>query len=573
MSDGSSHPDSFRSPKRARTIPLSHCDESDTSNVTSVGFDRRSTTLGVDGKIWSSTRHPPNDLDDEATANLAKSTAAIERSCPSQHKSEIPANESSGQIPSSENDPSDAPGEDNEADAPPLAKSSTSRNEVEGSFHGPSDRLVLQSASAPPESAHEPQATGPLVDESASHNGKRVSVTPSTEDSDSIYRYFAGLDADERALILANDTRPALSVEELLALPMHEDVSLEDELGPWSAPSETTRPPNPYKKGQKLMIQKHKACAPFGHDYADYPGLREVVNERDLRTKTLVEICLEHPPMDGETAVDDPPLSLHIIDEIRVKEDGGAQLVVCRLDDELDDYVAKIFDPLYYGFSDRMWSDTPRDVTNEADRDYCREVAAYLELDERFGGRETPKYYGSWTFSLPIDLPDGRKTRNIRLILMERIKGDTMSEMDPPPYTEDVRLEALAQTLEAFNRIHAAGVIHRDVAQRNVMICNGTEAGTFSRVVIIDFNFAVVIRLAKWERSSKRQGHGLPEKPRNPIDDWWDCGGLYSDFAEWLPASWDQMYKPMREWLYARWGKSSEFRPHKEPLIWENEED
>lgn len=309
-------------------------------------------------------------------------------------------------------------------------------------------------------------------------------------------------------------------------------------------------------------------------DYADYPGLREEVSARDLRTKTLVELCLEHPPMEGETALGDAPRSLHIIDEIRVKEDGGAQLVVCRLDDGPDEYVGKIYDPLYYGFSDRMWSDVPRDVTTEADRDYCREVAAYLELDEPFGGKETPKYYGSWTFCLPIDLPDDRKVRDVRMILMERVNGGTMSDMDPPPYPEEVRLEALAQTLEAFNRIHCAGVIHRDIAQRNVMICDGKTASTIERVVIIDFNFAVVSRLAEWvgpSGGSRRQR--LPEKPRNPIDDWWDCGGLYSEFGDWLPASWDRLYKPMREWLYARWGKSNEFLPHKEPLIWDYGED
>lgn len=59
------------------------------------------------------------------------------------------------------------------------------------------------------------------------------------------------------------------------------------------------------------------------------------------------------------------------MDKIRVKDNGGAQIVVCQLDEEPIHYVAKIYDPLYYGFSNTMFSDRPRDVADEADQDYC----------------------------------------------------------------------------------------------------------------------------------------------------------------------------------------------------------
>lgn len=148
----------------------------------------------------------------------------------------------------------------------------------------------------------------------------------------------------------------------------------------WTAPAEPWRPPNPYIKGQNLVIQKHTACPPFGRDYPVYPGKRERADGNDAWTKTLVELCLQYPPMEGETS-QDMTRKMQIVDEIRVKDDGGAQLVTCRLDEDADEYVAKIYDPLYYGFHNRMWRDLPRDVTYEADQDYCREVAAYLELD------------------------------------------------------------------------------------------------------------------------------------------------------------------------------------------------
>lgn len=345
------------------------------------------------------------------------------------------------------------------------------------------------------------------------------------------------------------------------------EIDLREELGPWTPPSEPLRPPNPYTKGQKLEIRPHKASPPFGEDYADYPGLRDGASERDLRTKTLVELCLEHPPMEGETAWDSPPRILHVVDEIRVRDDGGAQLLVCRLDNEEKDYAAKIYDPLYYGFNDRLWPENPRDVADEADKDYCREVAAYLELDDKCGGKQIPKYNGSWTFQIPLDLPDTRKKRDVRLILMEHIKGDTMSEVDPLLYSEEVRLGVMAEVLEAYSHITFAGVSHGDIAQRNVMICRGEAAETIVRVVLIDFNYAVVSRLDNFELLYSRRPKG-GDRPDNPINQWWGTGGLYSKFGDWFPASWKSQRRPLREWLYERWGRSEEFSPCKQPLDW-----
>lgn len=345
------------------------------------------------------------------------------------------------------------------------------------------------------------------------------------------------------------------------------EIDPREELGPWLPPPEPFRPPNPYVKGRDLKIWAHEAPPPFGDDYADYPDVRNYASEKDLRTKTLVELCLEHPPMDGETAWEKPPRNLHIVGEIRVRDDGGAQVVICRLDDEDHEYAAKIYDPLYYGFADRIWPENPRDVADEADKDYCREVAAYLEIDNQFGGKETPKYYGSWTFQSPLDLPDARKVRDVRLILMEHIKGDTMSEIDAFIYPERARLGAMAQVLEAYSRITFAGVSHGDIAQRNVMVCRGEADDTINRVVLIDFNYAVVTRLDNFELLYGSRPKGA-EKPENPINHWWGTGGLYSKFGDWFPASWKKQRRPLREWLFECWGESQDFLPPNEPLDW-----
>lgn len=343
---------------------------------------------------------------------------------------------------------------------------------------------------------------------------------------------------------------------------------LDEELGRWTAPQEPLRPANPYRKGQVFEIRQHLPPPPFGRNYPYYEGVREGAPERELRLTTIVELCLKRPPIRGATTADEKAQTLEIVDEIRVKDDGGAQVVVCRFSGEKQEVLAKIYDPLYYGFADRMWSDRPRDVTYEADMDYSREVAAYSELEEQLGGTDIPKYHGSWTFQLPLDLPDGQKTRDVRLILMEHIKGRPMTDLKPESFSESTRMDLVARMVEVVARIQFAGVRHGDVSQRNVMVCL-TESDIVERVAMIDFNFAVVTRLDNFEE----QFRGLerdpePDKLPNPIDRWWG-GALYSVAGEWLPKSWELRLRALQEWLYEKYGNSEDYAPPTRELNWD----
>ncbi|KAL1857436.1 hypothetical protein Daus18300_010409 [Diaporthe australafricana] len=344
---------------------------------------------------------------------------------------------------------------------------------------------------------------------------------------------------------------------------------LDKELGRWTPPEEPLRPENPYRKGKIVEIRKHTASMPFGQFYPNFEGERECAPERELRLKTLVELCVDRPPLEGKVIADEKAQTLEIVDEIRVKEDGGAQIVVCRFSGSEEQVVAKIYDPLYYGFANRMWSDQPRDVTYEAEKDYCREVAAYLELDDQFGGTDIPKYHGSWTFQLPIDLPDGQKTRDIRLILMEHIKGKPMTDLKPEDFPESVGLELVKRFVEVDCRIRFAGVTHGDVSQRNIMVCL-TEPDIVERVALIDFNFAVVNRLDDFEQQTGRTRKPGPDKLPNPVNIWWG-GGLYGFAGEWFPKRWDFRLRACQEWLYENYGTSEEYMPPKTPLNWDEE--
>lgn len=347
---------------------------------------------------------------------------------------------------------------------------------------------------------------------------------------------------------------------------------LDKELGRWTVPPEQLRPANPYKKGRILEIRKHTACPPFGADYPHYEGVPEYISERQLRGTTLVELCLDHPAPKGETSTDQEPQTLEILKEIRAGDESGAQIVVCRFSGSQEEVVAKIYDPLYYGFADRMWSDRPRDVTYDAHMDYCREVAAYSELDGMLGGKEIPKYYGSWTFQLPLELPGSSKPtlRDIRLVLMEYIRGTQMTYLSPDSVPESTGMEIVTKLVEGRAKIQFAGVKHGDVSQRNIMVCLA-EPDIVERVAFVDFNYAVVHRLDNHEQMFS----GLVRSPKlnklpNPIDAWWG-GALYGVAGEWLPKSWEMRLRACQEWLYERYGSSVDYEPPRRTLHWDEE--
>lgn len=104
------------------------------------------------------------------------------------------------------------------------------------------------------------------------------------------------------------------------------------------------------------------------------------------------------------------------------------------------------------------------------------------------------------------------------------------------------------------------------------MLCEGAvtdnQERTIGRVVILDFNFSVVERLDDFEEEWYLRPEN-PPKPCNPIDYWWDGGGMVNIFDGWLPESWEGKLLPLRQWLLNRWAESPDFERFKEPLEWD----
>lgn len=231
---------------------------------------------------------------------------------------------------------------------------------------------------------------------------------------------------------------------------------------------------------------------------------------------TITERYLRHRPRKTKPHEDRTVRQLKIIRQIRARDGAYAQIVQCRVDGIRGPLVAKIFDPLY------RWEDVDLDEdwspVGFAESEWSREAAAYERI--RAGGldgRYTPRFEGCWSFDVPWELelelasnsatdcatnpttigsgapqsegneerrrlgsseePTRRTikvTRNVRLLLMEYIPGDSIVNLlktgayrKIPP---DVRMDLLARVGEARSALWHIRVSQGDPHTRNVVV-------------------------------------------------------------------------------------------------------
>jgi hypothetical protein len=128
---------------------------------------------------------------------------------------------------------------------------------------------------------------------------------------------------------------------------------------------------------------------------------------------------------------------------------------------------------------------------------------------------------------------------------MEWIDGVTMLKLQGDQLSEEQKSNVMVKAIEAEVAIKHHGVVHQDFAPRNV-ICSGKDLGSaMLRVVLIDFNRSIILRLAK--------SRHIPSKiPVSPIVQYW--AGDHEFDGEWLPC-------PPGEWLWKHWGDSPSYQP------------
>ncbi|KAK0744700.1 hypothetical protein B0T21DRAFT_358186 [Apiosordaria backusii] len=331
----------------------------------------------------------------------------------------------------------------------------------------------------------------------------------------------------------------------------------------WEPPADPDKPVCPYRTDFTVDIKSHTPPAPFGgRDYGR--GTRTAVPREILQSIRQSELVIRHPPL--TTA--DPPTprtaELIITGELAVADGRGAQLAICTITPKIAGQaafkaVAKIYDPLYYSFPNKDVLSVPCDVTWDSDVDYSREAAAYEHL-ERIGetGSLAPKYFGSWTFNMAIQLGDTMHQRPVRLLLIENVPGPSIRQLCLSHHAETFdkayRLEILARILDGNAKLLFKGIAQNDLAARNV-ICSyppNTEPAelqhTPPRIVLIDYNAAIVYEKTRygirpWQKDTL---------PPSPMDLYWN--DTLMAFDGWIPAEWEATPSLRQEWLSSRFG-------------------
>ncbi|CAK7215022.1 hypothetical protein SCUCBS95973_002334 [Sporothrix curviconia] len=325
---------------------------------------------------------------------------------------------------------------------------------------------------------------------------------------------------------------------------------------PWEPLDDPDKPELPYRPGCCLSIRRHLPPPPFGKRYTGEEPARFDDDWKVRRHMKLTDWALQTPPRNGSPPHPDPTVhGLQILDALACKDGRGAQVVRCHLEADPERIcVAKIYDPFYYNHLEY-------DVTWTADHDYSREAAAYEVLrDAKVDGKIVPKYYGSWTFDLPV--PEVLRessgvtstTRPVCMILIEWIAGISLDKIvyderavkSIPPA---LRLEILARGMENFCTLESCGVRHNDWAPRNVVVspASGWETN-LPAVFIIDFNIADVTK----SPYCKIGDYVHPPLPPNPRYRFW-CEWM-PRFGMWIPRQYQDGHT-FNGWLATRWAK------------------
>ncbi|KAN0075112.1 hypothetical protein V8E54_007723 [Elaphomyces granulatus] len=293
-----------------------------------------------------------------------------------------------------------------------------------------------------------------------------------------------------------------------------------------------SKPPIPYFPGKEFWVRPHDPPAPTRGSLAlKFDGARE------RESKHPLERCLLHPPLPGSTG--SSTMCLKILGTIRAGDRHSAQLVTVQavhIDSGMTNappsgvqLIAKFYDPLYF---DHEQDDA--DPFLCTDHDYSHETATYKALHQ-LQGTIIPRFYGSYTFELPIR--DGKTSRSVRLILMESVPGTCMKDLSPIDFTQPERQNILRAIVDAESLLYTYNVQHKDIHPRNILLL-GSDVSTL-RVVLIDFGKSLVGRIP-YRALPGDEAKYLPGVPISPLlrwnQAWWDY--RQDVFNEWIDWDW-----------------------------------
>lgn len=316
----------------------------------------------------------------------------------------------------------------------------------------------------------------------------------------------------------------------------------------------------PYQRDATFTIEEHIPPQPFGpRTHFDY--YRPQIDEP--HGCTALEWCLKYPLDDPEPIEDPYTYTLHILDQVACGTKRAAQVMRCYLNNRKDKvYIAKFFDPLYT-------TTDCGDFTYDADHNYAFEAGAYRDIsDAGLDGRYTPSFYGAWKIHLPVTDSDLATTRSVRMVLLEEIHGRSIVSLLREGKTSRVppadRLAILAEIFEIYVRLEFAGIVHRDLEPRNVMLSgldfdDPTAEYTKPRVVFIDFNVCELLQ--------RRESFYTDARPKKPLDPKVEFGAYCPpEWRGWAPSPHCLNDAAWRGWIRKLWN-SDEFRKDKGRIL------
>ncbi|OBT95418.1 hypothetical protein VE01_05232 [Pseudogymnoascus verrucosus] len=286
----------------------------------------------------------------------------------------------------------------------------------------------------------------------------------------------------------------------------------------------TQKPELPYAIGSCLKAHPHTPQPPDNDitpgDEFDYGNERM---EHESHTVDPLHRCLLHPPWPGKTEAG--VVEFKVVDWVQAGDPNNSQVVAVRiLNSTLDlptdvDLLAKIYDPLYFDYLHYHTN-----IFQYLDFCYRRETAAYRQLTD-LQGNIIPKYYGSFTMSLP---GDGKISRHVRMILLEIVPGLSMDKLSPSGFKQAERQEMMKAIVDSERAVYAHKVINGDMHPRNILFPpDPLDRGC--RAVIVDFGISRIIPNVQKE-------YPLPGVTRTAPP--FHCVDTYN-FFEWVDWDWD----------------------------------
>ncbi|KAH6691507.1 hypothetical protein F5X68DRAFT_259544 [Plectosphaerella plurivora] len=389
-----------------------------------------------------------------------------------------------------------------------------------------------------------------------------------------------------------------------------------------------------YAIGKTLIIKSDEAPPPFKvpelddnippgtypeadpEIYGDSPW-NYLTEPEDLRPLSIVynhfprRHLLSHEPQ----PVMSDATKLLIIGVLSRKTCSGAQVLVCRVKERglnvsmPDVVVVKVFDSLF--FTGRGYILHPRDdPVAAADMAYAHEVAAYERFQEVEGEPDStlregfqPAYYGSWYHEARTgDEKYRRRTRPVRLIVMEKIDGISLADMclprggaisedvdriypvdvsgnetiDPGIGVDDIlnvekkggRMDDWMQRMRVINdladglvRQSHMGITTNTVSPRHVIVQGGLGYQLYPgplerpgpRVVLVDYSSSIT---TSWTERGTNGEEELPV-PRSPRGNFKLVVQL-REMCGWWPAEWRHNTN-LSIWFSKTFGTSTEY--------------